>query len=185
MVDSDLVLLGQTPVYTFYAPAIISAVGWFGYSITRKGTPRVSSKLFYSFFAMLVVLGLSLHVITYNTIPWVSSDLHRGSIEPDQVFDIRVADHEFFLPSQELLIECDTEVLFDVSSDDLTYGFGLFRQDNSMVMQMQVVPGHRNDILWKFEEEATYSIRSTEYSGPAGISMIVPDAVRVVGCEEA
>jgi len=53
-----------------------------------------------------------------------------------------------------------------------------------MVTQMQVVPGHRNDLLWKFEEEAVYSIRSTEYSGPAGISMIVPDAVRVVGCEE-
>ena len=185
MVDSELVILGQTLVYTFYALAIIVAVGWFGYSITRKGTSRVSSKLFYSFFAMLVVLGLSLHVVTYNTIPWVSSDLHRGSAEPAQVFDIVVADHEFFLPADELVIDCGTEVLFDVVSNDLTYGFGLFREDNSMVMQMQVVPGSRNDILWKFEEEATYSIRSTEYSGPAGISMIVPEAVRVVGCEEA
>jgi len=184
MVDSSLVLLGQTLAYTFYAVAIIAVVAWFGYSITREGTSRVSPKLFYSFFAMLVVLGLSLHVATYNTIPWVASDLHRGSIVPAQVFDITVANHEFILPADELVIQCGTEVLFDVVSEDLTYGFGLFRQDNSMVTQMQVVPGSRNDLLWKFEEEAVYSIRSTEYSGPAGISMIVPDAVRVVGCEE-
>ena len=183
MVDSDLVLLGQTLAYTFYALAIIAVVGWFGYSVTREGNSRVSSKLFYSFTAMLIVLGLSLHVVTYNTLPWVASDFHRDSAEPAQVFDIVVADHEFTLPADELVIQCGTEVLFDVTSEDLTYGFGLFREDNSMVTQMQVVPGHRNDLLWKFEEEATYTIRSTEYSGPAGIAMIIPDAVRVVGCE--
>jgi cytochrome c oxidase subunit 2 len=67
-----------------------------------------------------------------------------------------------------------------VTSNDLTYGFGLFRQDNSMIFQMQVVPGHRNDILWQFDKEGVYTIRSTEYSGPAGVRMIVPDAVTVV-----
>jgi cytochrome c oxidase subunit 2 len=51
-----------------------------------------------------------------------------------------------------------------------------------MVMQMQVVPGHRNDLLWEFDVNDTYSIRSTEYSGPEGFQMIVEDAVTVVGC---
>ena len=94
-------------------------------------------------------------------------------------------DHEFILPSDKLIIECNDLVNFEVTSNDLTYGFGLFRQDNSMLFQMQVVPGHRNDILWKFEKSGTYTIRSTEYSGPKGISMIVKDAVQVVGCDES
>jgi cytochrome c oxidase subunit 2 len=47
---------------------------------------------------------------------------------------------------------------------------------------MQVVPGHNNDVLWEFTKDATYSIRSTEYSGPAGYQMVVEDAVRVTGC---
>ena len=81
-----------------------------------------------------------------------------------------------------MVINCYEVVLFDVTSNDLTYGFGLFRDNNSMVMQMQVVPGHANDILWEFTENDTYSIRSTEYSGPAGYQMIVEDAVTVVGC---
>ena len=40
-----------------------------------------------------------------------------------------------------------------------------------------------NDLLWQFDRAGVYSIRSTEYSGPAGIGMIVPDAV-VVACGE-
>jgi len=45
---------------------------------------------------------------------------------------------------------------------------------------MQVVPGHRNDLLWKFDREGVYTIRSTEYSGPKGSRMILKDAVEVV-----
>ncbi len=59
-----------------------------------------------------------------------------------------------------------------MTSKDLTYGFGLFRQDNSMLFQMQVLPGHVNDILWVFDRPGVYTIRSTEYSRPAGIGMI-------------
>ena len=81
-----------------------------------------------------------------------------------------------------MIVQCNELVMFDVTSNDLTYGFGLFRDNNSMVMQMQVVPGHRNDILWKFEENESLTIRSTEYSGPEGFQMIVPNAVNVVGC---
>ena len=51
-----------------------------------------------------------------------------------------------------------------------------------MVFQMQVVPGHPNEVLWNFDENGLYTIRSTEYSGPDGDQMIVPDAVEVTGC---
>jgi cytochrome c oxidase subunit 2 len=53
-----------------------------------------------------------------------------------------------------------------------------------MVFQMQVVPGHRNDILWHFNKPGLYTIRSTEYSGPKGAFMIKKDVVEVTGCEE-
>jgi cytochrome c oxidase subunit 2 len=49
-----------------------------------------------------------------------------------------------------------------------------------MVMQMQVVPGHKNHILWKFNKPGVYTIRSTEYSGPKGYAMVVKNAVEVV-----
>lgn len=181
MVDSSMVLTGQAIAYTLYVLAIMALMAWFGYTITRSGASTiVRPAVFYSFTGLLVVLGVSLHIITYNTIPWAPMDLNRDTITPDRSFAIGVENHRFVLPAQKLIIKCNETVLFDVTSKDLTYGFGLFRQDNSMMFQMQVVPGHRNDILWRFDRAGLYTIRSTEYSGPKGVAMIEKDVVEVV-----
>jgi len=183
MVDSKTVLWGQTIAYTAYALVLILLMGWFAYRLTREGKPGVvGPRFFYAFVGLLVVVGVSLHIVTYNTIPWASLDAHRASVKADKAFEIAMADHAIKLPSSKLLIDCNDKVLFDVSSDDLTYGFGLFRKDNSMLFQMQVVPGHRNELLWEFAKNGVYTIRSTEYSGPKGIAMIARDAVEVAGC---
>jgi cytochrome c oxidase subunit 2 len=183
MVDSALVLKGQTIAYTLYCSVIILLMLWFGIRLTKKGKgeSRVKPALFYTFVAFLTVLGVSLHIITYNTIPWSEMDLNRNEITPDKTFNITVANHQFTLPKEEMVINIGEIVLFDVTSHDLTYGFGLFRQDNSMLFQMQVVPGHRNDILWRFTKPGIYAIRSTEYSGPKGIAMVKENAVKVIG----
>lgn len=184
MVDSTVVLWGQTLAYTFYCLAILALMGWFGYKITRKGRQgKIKNTHFYSFVTFLIVLGVSLHIITYHTIPWAPIDLNRSEIKADKVFDIVAEKHQFILPAEKLVIKCHEKALFKVISNDLTYGFGLFRQDNSMVFQMQVVPGHMNDILWQFDKPGIYTIRSTEYSGPAGVDMLVKDAVIVTGEE--
>jgi cytochrome c oxidase subunit II len=184
MVDSSTVLYGQTLAYTFYCLAIISLMIWFAYKITRKGNEdKVKNSLFYSYVSFLILLGVSLHIITYNTIPWTPMDLNRSEIKPDKVFNITVEKHHFILPQEKLTIACHEKVLFNVTSNDLTYGFGLFRQNNSMLFQMQVIPGHINDILWQFNESGIYTVRSTEYSGPEGVNMIVKDAV-VVSCDQ-
>jgi cytochrome c oxidase subunit 2 len=181
MIDSSIVLNGQTYAYSFYCLAIIALVGWFGYQVTRPGKPGVvRNVLFYSFTAMLVVLGVSLHIVTYMTIPWSPMDLNRNEITPDRVVEITVENHQFILPAEKIVIRSHEKVLFKVKSNDLTYGFGLFRPDNSMVFQMQVLPGHMNDILWQFNEAAVLTIRSTEYSGPKGFQMIVKNAVEIV-----
>jgi cytochrome c oxidase subunit II len=184
MIDSSVVLWGQTVAYTCYCIALILLVGWFGMKITRPAKDTgVKPVLFYSFVTMLVVLGVSLHIITYNTIPWASIDLNRSEIKADRTFNIAMRDHKFILGQEKMTIRCGEKALFLVTSDDLTYGFGLFRADNSMLFQMQVIPGHKNDILWKFEHPGVYSIRSTEYSGPEGTQMIVKDAVVVTDKE--
>jgi len=180
VVDSRMVLWGQTLAYSLYAFAMIALMAWFAIRVTRGSQDgRAPRALFYSFVGFLVVCGVSLHVITYNTIPWAPLDLNRATITADRTFAITVAQHRFTLPSPKLTATCGEKVLFNVTSKDLTYGFGLFRQDHSMVFQMQVLPGHVNDILWVFDGPGVYSIRSTEYSGPAGIGMIERDVVEV------
>jgi len=180
MVDSTIVLNGQTIAYSIYAVVIILLIAWFGYKITKTGKAGVlKTRLFTALVIFLIVLGVSLHITTNLTIPWVSIDLNRDNITPDEVINISVANHKFILPEEKLSVKAGEIVLFDVTSEDLTYGFGVFRQNGSMVCQMQVVPGHRNDLMWEFETPGIYTIRSTEYSGPKGHQMILPDVLEV------
>lgn len=181
MVDSKIVLFGQTLGYTIYAVVIILLVGWFGWRLTHAGKGRgMKPGLFYAFVAALAVLGFSLHITTSLTIPWVKPDLDRDSVQADRTFAIKVADHRFELPAERMVARVGETVRFEVDSADLTYGFGVFRPDNTMVFQMQVVPGHRNDVVWTFTEPGLYTVRSTEYSGPKGVNMIVKDALEVL-----
>ena len=181
MVDSNMVLTGQTFAYTFYVLAIMLLVAWFAFKVTKnEKSKEIKPALFYSLVGFLVLLGVSLHIVTHETIPWKPLDLNRSEIKADKTFNITVANHQFKLPAEKMVVKTNDKVLFNVTSDDLTYGFGLFREDNSMLFQMQVLPGHNNDILWQFDRPGVYSIRSTEYSGPKGIGMIEKNVVEVI-----
>lgn len=181
MVDSELVLNGQAYAYTIYAIVVILFILGFSYMITKPGKAGVlKTSLFVVLVLFLTVLGVTLHIATSKTIPWVSMDLNRSAIQPDNVFYITVEKHQFQLPAEKLEIKVGDIIVFDVDSKDLTYGFGIFRQNNTMVCQMQVVPGHKNDLMWQFDEPGVYTIRSTEYSGPKGHQMILHDVITVV-----
>lgn len=180
MVDSSIVLFGQTFAYTLYALAIISVMGWFAYKVTKtKKGKDIKPVFFYSFVGFLIITGVSLHIITHETIPWKPMDLNRESIKPDKIFSINISGQKFILPAEKMIIKKGEIVQFNVTSDDLTYGFGLFREDNSMVFQMQVLPWYVNDVMWHFDKAGVYTIRSTEYSGPKGINLIEKNAVEV------
>ncbi len=177
-------------VYTIYAFLILSIIAWFGYNLTRK--ERVPSKIripFYGYIAFLVAGGVGHHIFTYNTIPWVAEDIMRHDIKADKEFDISINKHKWTLPATPMVAKEGQKVRFNVKSKDVTYGFGLFRKDGTMVMQMQVVPGYNNDILWTFNECGKYDLTSTEYSGPKQYSedgkdlMFVKDAV-VIECKD-
>ncbi len=197
MVDSNTVLWGQTIIYTLYCLAILAVVGWFALRITRPvdAPPIVKPALFYGFVAFLTVTGVSLHIVTFNTIPWVSDDLNAHTVGKDvPTFEFTVKKHKYHHEGREMPAEvaesdriqvpCGELVKFSVTTEDNTYGFGLFRQNNSMLMQMQVVPGHPNELVWTFVRNGLYTIRSTEYSGPAGNALTVKNAISVTGCEQ-
>jgi len=183
MTDSIAVLGMLKIVYTIYTVAIMSLFGWFAYGLTAESKPKGILKMpFYGYIALLVIVGVSIHILTFNKIPWVEMDLKRANMTPDKTFNIVMEKQKFILPSDKLMIDCNDKVLFNVDSKDLTYGFGLFREDNTMVFQMQVLPANKNDLLWQFGQNGLYTIRSTEYSGPDGVPPLV-GAVEVQGCK--
>ncbi len=183
--------------YSIYAAMIISIIAWFGYNLTRKEVKSVVRIPFYWYMAFLVAGGVGHHIFTYNAIPWVSQDISRHNITPDASYSFEIEKHKWIGLPKKVVVQCGQTVEFNVKSRDLVYGFGLFRQDGSLVLQMQVNPGtdvngilDSNDILWTFNHNGIFDLTSTEYSGPAQYSedgkgdlMLVKNFVEVVGCE--
>ncbi|GAB4416052.1 MAG: hypothetical protein OHK0032_12150 [Thermodesulfovibrionales bacterium] len=178
MVESSNVLGLMKAVYTIYVMLILSLIGICAIGITSKKQIPLKVRIpIYGWIGFLIFVGVGIHILTFNRIPWVKWDLNRDSIRADQEFNIAIADYKFQLPDKRLFIGEGQTVRFNLESKDYTYGFGLFREDGTMVFQMQVVPGSRNDLIWRFDRSGTYSIRSTEYSGPKGGNLLVKNAV--------
>ena len=184
--------------YTIYALMIISIIAWFGYNLTRKEKAKSVVRIpFYTYIGFLVAMGVGHHIFTYNTIPWVAEDIMRHEIKADAEYTFEIEKHKWIGLPKKITVQCGQKIRFDVRSRDLVYGFGLFRQDGSLVTQMQVNPGTdvngilaSNDLLWTFNHNGVFDLTSTEYSGPEQYSedgkdlMLVKNFVEVVGCKE-
>ncbi len=191
MLDSVDVLNTLKLAYGTYMLVVVSLFGWFGYRLTRGKTKQLIRPLyFYIYIGVLVFVGVAIHILTYNKIPWVASELKKDSIQAERTIKLSIGwtdesktEQAFVLPEKPITIDCGQVVRFDIESKDLTYGFGLFRKNQSLVLQTQVTPGSRNELLWEFHKNGIYDLRSTEYSGPIGAGIFVEDAVQVTGCD--
>ena len=101
---------------------------------------------------------------------------------PVMTITIQVENYHFIMPEQPIIVPFGKVVEFVVVSHDVTYGFGVFRKDGTMVFQMQVVPQpYKNTLKWMFDQTGFYDVRSTEYSGPQNPFMYLPNAIEVEG----
>ncbi|MEM1547191.1 MAG: hypothetical protein QXY40_10635 [Candidatus Methanomethylicia archaeon] len=129
-------------------------------------------------FIVLVMVTVVFNVATLTLTPsqqWIL----WSPVKPDRVFYITMYDYKFYLPENPIIIRVGEPVEFIVTSKDVTYGFGIFRGDGTLVFQIQVIPWYNNSIVWIFNEPGKYTIRSTEYSGPKHPYMILPEAIEV------
>ena len=127
---------------------------------------------------VLIVFFVILNAVTLSSlIPWQTWQIWQKPV-PSQVVNVTY-DNYVITMDTPVEVKAGEYVQFSATSSDVTYGFGVFRKDNSMVFQMQVLPGRTNVITWKFDEPGMYDVRSTEYSGPKHSEMFVPDAIEV------
>ena len=129
---------------------------------------------------LLVVIAILVNVVAISPIAPGQSWLFWSRPIPTKEFKVSICDYQFTLPSGGMRVKVGEPVKFVATSCDVTYGFGLFYKSGRMLFQMQVLPNQSNEIVWLFDEPGSYTIRSTEYSGPQHSSMVVPDVVTVV-----
>lgn len=127
----------------------------------------------------LIGIFIVVNIITLSPIvPWQRWMLWDKP-QPAKTVDVSYANYVITMDTP-LEIKKGEFVAFNATSSDVTYGFGVFRKDNSMMFQMQVMPGIENKITWKFDETGWFDVRSTEYSGPKHSDMHLVDVIHVV-----
>ncbi|OGO17564.1 MAG: hypothetical protein A2Z15_08450 [Chloroflexi bacterium RBG_16_50_11] len=128
---------------------------------------------------ILILIAIAFNAFTLSPlIPWQEWRLWSNP-EPDKSFAVEFGDYEINLPATGIQAKVGEYVEFIATSRDVTYGFGVFQPDGKLVFQMQVIPGHENQFLWKFEAPGRYDIRSTEYSGPRHPEMFIQGAIEI------
>lgn len=73
-----------------------------------------------------------------------------------------------FNGDKEIYVKAGETVKFIAKSEDVNHGFGILSSSKSMdsiLMQMQVVPGYDNVFYYTFDKPGTYTIRCLEYCG--------------------
>lgn len=129
---------------------------------------------------LLIVIAILINAVTVAPIaPW-QNWLFWSKPTPTKEFKISICNYEFSLPPGGILVRVGEAVKFVATSCDVTYGFGVFYKTGRMLFQIQVLPNYSNEIVWIFDEPGSYTIRSTEYSGPQHSSMVIPDGIAVV-----
>ena len=137
-----------------------------------------SERLWLGFLALVF---LTFNAVTLSPIvPWQARMVWNRPA-PDIQVRAEFADYRVSLSPEATAIRVGDYVEFVATSADVTYGFGVFRQDGRMVLQMQVLPGHQNRIMWRFDEPGVFDVRSTEYSGPRHPETFLDDAIVVTG----
>ena len=173
-------------VYGTYLILVCLFFVWFVWKVRRPATSPQEEKMAgmdrreILLFSILATVLIFIHVITLsNIVPWQKWRLWS---KPQTVgsYHIGMSDYEFKFPEKPLTFPKGSFVEFVLTSEDVTYGFGVFRKNGTLVFQMQVLPGYKNRYVWNFSEPGYYDVRSTEYSGPRHSEMVMIDAIRVL-----
>lgn len=172
--------------YGTYFVLVCLFFGWFIRIVQRPASSRSEEKTpgmdwrEMRFLSILVSVMVLAHVVTLSTwVPWQKWRLWSRP-KAMQSFHIGTRDYAFTFPEKPLTFPKKQFVEFVLTSEDVTYGFGVFRKDGTLVFQMQVLPGYQNRMVWNFTETGSYDVRSTEYSGSRHSEMVVPDAIHVL-----
>ena len=182
------VLTLATSLKLFYLALVLIVLSLMAFYVRGLTTTQAQGKsrlntIFYLWIGFLVAVAIFFHIFTAWKVPWVNWEISRLQTKPDQEISITAAKHHFILPTDVLFVRAGQKIKFKVLSEDLTYGFGVFRRDGGLEFQMQVLPGHSNEIIWIFSEPGKYSLRSTEYAGPDTKKMYLKDVLEVLPAE--
>jgi cytochrome c oxidase subunit 2 len=78
---------------------------------------------------------------------------------------VNVVARQFGFAISPATVELGRAVEFRMTTADANHGFGVMTQDNTLLFQAQIVPGHEQRTVYTFDEPGIYKVICFEYCG--------------------
>lgn len=125
-------------------------------SIQKKG---YKIRKFY-FLGLVAIMGF-VTVITLGKLPYYSSNVEAMGTSELKVVDVVGLQYNWDMSEESFTV--GDNVQFNVTSADVTHGFGLYNEDLELVAQTQAMPEYTNSVYYTFDKPGTYKILCLEY----------------------
>lgn len=153
-----------------------------GLRIAQDGGKEVKKRAYrirkYWFAGLLVVAVLMSSVVVAGHLPYPEASttqvapgvtqVSQADAEDPVVVEVTGIQWAWQIERREL--PADRPIEFRVTSDDVNHGFAIYRND-TLVAQVQAMPGYTNVLILEFDRPGTYQIRCLEYCGAAHTQM--------------
>src|SRR5690625_2843202 len=111
---------------------------------------------------IVVLIMLIATIYTLRLLPYNQPVYGEVSDEPI-VVDVEAIQFGWNISQTEFSI--GDSVQFDVTTPDVTHGFGLYDENMELIAQTQAMPEYTNTVYVTFEKPGTYTILCLEYCG--------------------
>jgi len=115
----------------------------------------------YVFMGVLAIL-VSAAFLTLRHLPYDQPAFASG-----ELVKIQVSASQFVWDMSQTEVKVGQLVEFDVTSQDVNHGFGIYDEQMQVVAQTQAMPGYTNKLYYTFTKPGTYKILCLEYCGAA------------------
>jgi cytochrome c oxidase subunit II len=174
--------------FIFILAVIITAIG-VGFVLWSTKHPKDNSEHALAKYEpyWLILLVIIFAAFTISTLGYLPYPYAHSNIHPNEIVDVQGQQFSWCLAQQNTSsfehlpisncysgafpITSGNVVLFNVTSLDVNHDFGVYKCSNSacttasIVLQVQVMPGFYNSIMYQFTTPGIYYIRCLEFCG--------------------
>ncbi len=112
-----------------------------------------------TWFLMVVAALGALLLATLPFIPYGDT----AAAEGQQAVSVRGLQFAWLIEPQQITAGVPTR--FTVEADDVSHGFAVYNDDNTLLFQIQAIPGYASEYVHTFDEPGRYQVVCLEFCG--------------------
>ncbi len=125
-------------------------------------------------FWLMLAAGVIIFIATTQVLPYAAT---RGEVVVGAV-EIDAVGKQWFWELSQNEVEAGTTVIFNVTTEDVNHGMGIYDGELRLLAQTQAMPGYENKLKFTFSEPGQYRLMCMEYCGLSHHAMIIPFNVK-------